>query len=169
MKIKTRAHNLSVDVKKNKWITFCSSEWPTFQIGWPPGGSFSLPLILAVKRCILGAGSKSHTNQVPYIIVWEHLVIDPPSWIRPSISFLGPTSMPTLALQDGPEVLPSTDTDLLLDPPPPYPPSLRPQAAQATGPFAPPVPPGKMGDLWSLSLPWSETPAQGTQPAGDNS
>jgi hypothetical protein len=43
--------------------------WPTFQIGWPPEGSFSLPLILAVKRCILGAGLKSHTDQVPYIIV----------------------------------------------------------------------------------------------------
>ncbi|XP_027247100.1 uncharacterized protein LOC113832822 [Cricetulus griseus] len=29
------AHNQSVDVRKRKWITLCSSEWPTFDVGWP--------------------------------------------------------------------------------------------------------------------------------------
>ncbi|XP_029417145.1 uncharacterized protein LOC108490612 [Nannospalax galili] len=28
--VKSRAHNQSVEIKKHQWITFCSSEWPTF-------------------------------------------------------------------------------------------------------------------------------------------
>jgi hypothetical protein len=87
--VKTRAHNLSVDVKKNKWITLCLSGWPTFQTGWPPEGSFSLPLILAIKRRIFGVGLKSHPDQFPYIIVWEDLVTDPTLWVCPFVSFSG--------------------------------------------------------------------------------
>ena len=40
--VRTRAHNLSVEVKKRLWQTFCISEWPTFNVGWPPEGTFDL-------------------------------------------------------------------------------------------------------------------------------
>ena len=39
---KSRAQNLSVLVKKNKLITFCSAEWPTFHVGWPSEGTSDL-------------------------------------------------------------------------------------------------------------------------------
>ena len=41
---KSRARNLSVLVK-NKLVTFCSSEWPAFNVGWPQEGTFSLPIV----------------------------------------------------------------------------------------------------------------------------
>ena len=50
--VKTRAHNLSVEVKKGPWKTFCSSKWPTFGVGWPSQGTFSRSIILAVKRVV---------------------------------------------------------------------------------------------------------------------
>ena len=55
MNVKNRAHNLSIKVKKGPWQTFCSSEWPTFGVGWPLQGNFSLPIILAVKRVVFQA------------------------------------------------------------------------------------------------------------------
>nr|XP_021520561.1 LOW QUALITY PROTEIN: uncharacterized protein LOC110566968 [Meriones unguiculatus] len=48
--VKARAHGLSVDVRKGKMMTFCSSEWPTFKVGWPPEGTFHLPTVLAVEE-----------------------------------------------------------------------------------------------------------------------
>lgn len=53
--VKTRIHNLSVEVKKGPWQNFCSSEWPTFGVGWPSQGTFSLPIILAVKGVVFQA------------------------------------------------------------------------------------------------------------------
>ena len=47
---KSKAQNLSMLVKKSKLKTLCSSEWLTFQIGWPPEGTFGLPVIRAVKK-----------------------------------------------------------------------------------------------------------------------
>ena len=32
---KSRAQNLSVLVKKNKLMIFCSTKWPAFDVGWP--------------------------------------------------------------------------------------------------------------------------------------
>ena len=37
-----RAHDLSVEIKRNKLITFCSAEWLTFHVGWPSEGTFDL-------------------------------------------------------------------------------------------------------------------------------
>ncbi|XP_069892052.1 uncharacterized protein [Dipodomys merriami] len=42
----TRARNLSLEVQKKKWISFCSSEWPTLNVGWPKEGSFNLDILL---------------------------------------------------------------------------------------------------------------------------
>lgn len=44
--VRDRAHNMSVEVKKGKWQTLCTSEWPTFSVGWHPEGSFDLTMIL---------------------------------------------------------------------------------------------------------------------------
>ena len=40
--VKMRAHDLSVEIKRNKLITFCSAEWPTFHVGWPSEGTSDL-------------------------------------------------------------------------------------------------------------------------------
>ena len=37
-----RAHDLSVEIKRNKLITFCSAEWPTFHVGWLSEGTSDL-------------------------------------------------------------------------------------------------------------------------------
>lgn len=51
--MKTRAHNLSMDVNKKKIHTYSSSEWPTFGVWWPPEGIFHLPTLLAVEDRVL--------------------------------------------------------------------------------------------------------------------
>lgn len=80
--VRTRAQNSSVDVKKGPWQTFCSSEWPSFKVGWPPEGAFNLSLIFAVKRIIFQEEG-GHPDQVPYITVWQDLVQNPPPWVTP--------------------------------------------------------------------------------------
>lgn len=87
-----RACNESVKVKKKKWQTFCSSEWPTFQVCWPWDRTFNLDTILQVKARVFQAGPHRHPDQVPYIVTWENLARDPPSWVRP---FLPPPHPPT--------------------------------------------------------------------------
>ena len=51
--VRARAHNLSLLLKKGKLITFCSAEWPAFQVGWPPEGTFQPSIIQAVKEKIM--------------------------------------------------------------------------------------------------------------------
>ena len=82
---KSKAQTLSMLVKKSKLKTLCSSEWPTFQVGWPPEGTFSLPVIQAVKENITAPDPLGHPDQAPYILVWENLVEDPPVWLKPFI------------------------------------------------------------------------------------
>ena len=48
--VRNRASNQSVEVEKKKWKTLCSSEWLTFNVGWPEGGIFDLNIISQVKR-----------------------------------------------------------------------------------------------------------------------
>ena len=43
--VKMRVHDLSVEIKKDKLITFCSAAWPTFHVGWPPEGTFDLETV----------------------------------------------------------------------------------------------------------------------------
>ena len=43
--VEERANNFSMEVWKNEWQTCCSSEWPAFNVGWPPEGTFDLPTI----------------------------------------------------------------------------------------------------------------------------
>ncbi|XP_023604502.1 uncharacterized protein LOC111824488 [Myotis lucifugus] len=152
--VRGRAQNLSLIVKKSKWQTFCSSEWPSFNVGWPPEGSFHLPLIREVRNLVFQPGRHGHPDQEPYILVWQDLCENPPAWVKP---FLPPSSLPrssTLAPEptilpvksavpssspSAPPVLPDSQPDLiLLDSPPPYatpqPLPLHPQPPAARAP-----------------------------------
>nr|NP_955526.1 MA [Moloney murine sarcoma virus] len=87
------AHNQSVDVKKRRWVTFCSAEWPTFNVGWPRDGTFNRDLITQVKIKVFSPGPHGHPDQVPYIVTWEALAFDPPPWVKP---FVHPKPPPPL-------------------------------------------------------------------------
>lgn len=50
--VKGRGRDLSVEVKKRPWQKFCSSEWPTFNVGWPAEGTFDLSIIFSVKEIV---------------------------------------------------------------------------------------------------------------------
>lgn len=67
--VRARGQNLSVKVKKKPWMTFCSSEWPVFGVGWPAEGTFYLPTIRAVKAIVFQEGPGSHPDQQLYIMV----------------------------------------------------------------------------------------------------
>ncbi|XP_066871792.1 uncharacterized protein [Kogia breviceps] len=165
--VKSRAHNLSVEVRKGRWQALCTSEWPTFQTGWPPEGSFMLDQIRLVKSRVFNTGPHGHPDQTPYILVWEDLVLFPPPWVRPFVLSAGmsacaPARPEVLALKKTPDaeksseapdsqkaIYPDLQSDLLLldPPPPPYPPALDPipppdspvPAPQPSAPIGPPV------------------------------
>ena len=80
---KSKARNPSLLVKKSKLKTLCSSEWLTFQVGWPLEGTFGLPVIQAVKEKIMAPDPRGHPDPAPYLLVWENLVEDPPVWLKP--------------------------------------------------------------------------------------
>ena len=61
---KSRAQNLSVLVKKNKLITFCSTEWPTFHVGWPSEGTFDSGTVHQVRDIIFQLQIR-HPDQAP--------------------------------------------------------------------------------------------------------
>ncbi|XP_015355555.2 proline-rich receptor-like protein kinase PERK9 [Marmota marmota marmota] len=145
--VRFRAQNLSFSVKCRTWQTFCASEWPTFGVGWPPGGSFYSPLIRKVRDIVFQPGPHSHPDQQPYILTWQDLCESPPPWVKP---FLVPSPAPTpsptiLSLKPSappppqPSVLPeSQDLTLLDSPPPPYllPSSPNPQHPLSDSPAA---------------------------------
>ena len=90
---KSRAQNLPLLVKKSKLVTFCSAEWPAFDVGWPQEGTFSLPTIRAVRE-VLTPYPLGHPDQTPYILVWQDLVENPPAWLKPFV-FQPLTSLPS--------------------------------------------------------------------------
>ena len=97
--VQDTANNQSVEVHKKKWVIFCSSEWPTFNVGWPRDGTFNLDVILQVKAKVMNPGPHGHPDQVAYIVTWEALAYDPPPWVKPFVlpkPFLKEPSAPTL-------------------------------------------------------------------------
>lgn len=124
--VRTRAHNLSVEIKKSKWQTLCASEWPTFQVEWPPEGSFFLEEVRRVKNRLFQPRPSGHSH----ILVWEDLVLFPPLWAWPFVSLSGSlkSESEVLALQGVPrdeinnkmdkpvekDIYPDLQTDLLL-------------------------------------------------------
>ncbi|XP_070271982.1 uncharacterized protein [Myotis yumanensis] len=135
--VKGRAKNLSLVVKKGKWQTFCSSEWPAFNVGWPPEGSFHLPLIREVRRQVFQPGRHGHSDQEPYILVWQDLCENPPAWVKP---FLPPGSLPRSSVSvSEPAILPVKPA--LPSPPPSVPPALqRPDQVPSPAPGPAPLP-----------------------------
>ena len=89
---KSRAQNLSLLVKKSKLVTFCSAEWPTFDVRWPQEGTFNPQIIQAVKERVLTPSPAGHPDQTPYILVWQDLVRNPPEWLKPFV--LAPSKPP---------------------------------------------------------------------------
>ena len=82
---KSRAQNLSLLVKKSKLVTFCSTEWPTFDVGWPPEGTFNPQIVQAVKEWVFAPSPAGHPDQTPYILVWQDLVRNPLEWLKPFV------------------------------------------------------------------------------------
>ena len=76
---------MSLLVKKSKLITFCSAEWPAFRVGWPPEGTFQPSIIQAVNEKIMAPDPWGHPDQVPYVMVWQDLVEDSPTWLKPFV------------------------------------------------------------------------------------
>ncbi|CAD7666136.1 unnamed protein product [Nyctereutes procyonoides] len=160
-----RAHNLSVEVRRRRWVTFCSSEWPAFNVGWPRNGAFNIDIILQVKALVFQPGPNGHLDQVPYIIVWEDLAKNPhPPRIkcfipsqgglspRPSVppchtppiprpsspSTLCPLKFPESKPKEPPVLPGDQDSLLLLDSsPPPYAQPPTPRSEAPTSPSAP--------------------------------
>jgi hypothetical protein len=163
--IRAKGHNYGVEIKKGKFDALCSVEWPTFNVGWPPQGTFSLDMIKKVHDVINRPGLHSHPDQYPYVLMWQTLVEDPPSWLwlfiheaptdRPMIlAVLGNAPAPVNSpkkpiLQEEPTLHPSlTDLDFEASPLP-YAAAapLQPEAAgcpqpphSSASPFAPPAP-----------------------------
>jgi hypothetical protein len=63
--IHAKGHNYGVEIKKGKFDTLCSAEWPTFNVGWPPQGTFSLDTIKKVRDVINRPGLHGHPDQYP--------------------------------------------------------------------------------------------------------
>nr|AAA46509.1 gag protein [Murine leukemia virus] len=106
------ASNQSVDVKRRRWVTFCSVEWPSFDVGWPLDGTFNLDIILQVKSKVFCPGPHGHPDQVPYIVTWEALAYHPPPWVKP---FVSPKPFPLSTLPfspPGPSAHPPSRSDL---------------------------------------------------------
>ena len=181
--VRARARDLSVEVRKGRWQTFCSSEWPTLQVGWPQDGTFDLSIILQVKAKVMNPGPQGHQDQVAYIITWEDLVRNPPSWVKPFFHSPSPSQSTLLAVEapknqtpDPPKpVLPDgTQQDLLLfDPPPPPPPPhdplLRPPpyaspSSPTLSPFPPTTPSAPTLSPAPSSVPPSTSPPSPTPP-----
>ena len=50
--VKMHPHDLSVEIKRNKLITFCNIEWLTFHVGWPSEGTSDLGTVHRVRDII---------------------------------------------------------------------------------------------------------------------
>lgn len=100
--VRARAHNLSIEVKKELWQTFCSLEWTAFDVSWPPEGTFDLTIIFEIKAIVFQEGPGSHPDQQPYISVWQDLVQNSLPWVKPWVREQKPGSR-VLALCETPK------------------------------------------------------------------
>uniref|UniRef100_A0A8C0W0P1 Gamma-retroviral matrix protein domain-containing protein n=1 Tax=Castor canadensis TaxID=51338 RepID=A0A8C0W0P1_CASCN len=105
--IRAKGHNYGVEIKKGKFNTLFSAEWPTFNVDWPPQGTFSLDTIKKVREVINRPGLHGHPDQYPYILMWQTLVEDPPSWLQPFIHE-SPADRPMILAVSGNTPIPVT-------------------------------------------------------------
>lgn len=114
--VEERANNFSLQIGKNEWQICCSNEWPAFNVGWPPEGTFDLPTIRRV-RSVVSHPKTGYPNQLPYITMWQDLVESPPSWIKHSLALRPSEPEPVFALQG----MERTEKKITLPSAPPYP------------------------------------------------
>ncbi|XP_043732525.1 proline-rich protein 36-like [Cervus elaphus] len=117
-------------------VIFCSAEWPSFNVGWPPEGTFDLRTVRRVQEIILRPQS-GHPDQVPYILVWEDLIVSPTPWIQPFLPPQAAAATEILVAEEKkkPPAAPSAPVlqedstlDLLITPPPySLPPPIQPE------------------------------------------
>ena len=72
--VRARVYDLSLLVTKSKLITFCSTEWPAFQVGWPPEKTFQPSIIWVVKKKVMAPDPWGHPSQIPYVMVCYDLL-----------------------------------------------------------------------------------------------
>ena len=83
--VRARAYDLLLQVTKNKLITFCSAEWPAFQVRWSLERTFQPSIIRVVKEKVMAPDPWGHPSQVAYVMVWQDLIKDPLEWLKPFI------------------------------------------------------------------------------------
>jgi hypothetical protein len=83
--IRAKGCNCGVEIKKSKFDALCSVKWPTFNVGWPPQGTFSLDTIKKVCDVINKPGLHGHPDQYPYILMWQTLVEDPVPFLAATV------------------------------------------------------------------------------------
>lgn len=113
--VEARANDFSMEVWKDEWQTCCSREWPAFNVGWPPEGTFDLPTIRRV-RSVVSHPKTGYPDQLPYIIMWQDLVENPPFWLKHFVAPRPSEPEPIFALQ-GTE---RTEKKITLPSAPPY-------------------------------------------------
>lgn len=118
-------------------VIFCSTEWPSFNVGWPREGTFDLRTVWRVREIILRPRN-GHPDQVPYILVWEDLIVSSTPWIQPFLPPQAAVDTEILVAEEKkkPPAAPSapvlqedsTLLDLLITPPPySLPPPIQPK------------------------------------------
>ena len=65
-------------VKKPVLRTLCEVGWTSFQVEWPPQGTFDLTLVYKVHDIVFSR----HKDQIPYIGAWRTLIEKPPDWLK---------------------------------------------------------------------------------------
>nr|AAL87855.1 group specific antigen [Porcine endogenous retrovirus] len=156
--VKSRAHNLSVQVKKGPWQTFCGSEWPTFDGGWPSNGTFNSENILAGQAIIFQTGPRSYSDHEPYIPTCQELAKDPPPWVKPWLNKPRKARPPNLAfgeknqhsaekVKPSPHIYPEIEEPPAWPEPQSVPPPPYPAQGAARGPSAPPGAPAVEGPV----------------------
>ncbi|XP_053940771.1 uncharacterized protein LOC128854158 [Cuculus canorus] len=102
---------------------FCQLEWPAFQTGWPPEGTFTLTQIYSTQEKTFN----NHPDEISYIIAWRYLVEEPASWLKPHLPPANQTIFlplrqalpePEKRKMEAKPVLPPSEGET--DPPPPY-------------------------------------------------
>ena len=86
-----------------------------------------MTLIFEVKAIVFQSGPGSHPDQQPYITVWQDLVQNPPSWVKPWIlqRSSGSWALTLCKTKMKPKALPETEPPLQRTAPPTFIPNLK--------------------------------------------
>lgn len=129
-----------------------------YNVGWPRDGTFNLDIISHVKTWVFDIELHGHLDQVAYIVTWESLACDPPSWVKPFV--ISDKPQPPLTPTAPKAPLPPGSQPLTPLPPSSapttsslYPALLKEKPKPATPPILPPNPDSPLIDLFSEEPP----------------